>query len=143
MKHEITKPTLRKEPKKIERTVILLTGFSMDGKSYLSSKLINDDIDFISMDGVASFDTKNEKIEKFKKNFKCPDENVDKINNFINNYQCNEFIDFLFNEYIDKCSKNTILLEGHIFLFQNILNGMRKKCKETSTRMWVLYKENL
>ena len=65
---DVTKPRLRPQPNKIERTLILITGNSFGGKSYLSSQLINSNVDFISMDTLVVLNTEIVSIENFKKN---------------------------------------------------------------------------
>jgi adenylate kinase family enzyme len=138
---DVTKPRLRPQPNKIERTLILINGNSFDGKSYLSSQLINSNVDFISMDTLVVLNTEIVSIENFKKTIKNPIGSVNVINKHINNTSSKEFISFLFNEYIDKYQKNTILLEGHIFTFDNIIKEIKKNCKNSSTRLWIVKKE--
>jgi adenylate kinase family enzyme len=136
-------PSLRPQPKEIDRVIILIGGNPLDGKSYLSSQLINDNIDYISMDKVVVLNTEIPSIEKFKKKIKNPIECVDDINKHISKTSVTEFISLLFREYIDKCLKKTILLDGHIFTFNNIIEEIKKKCVDSSTRLWVLKKEKL
>lgn len=143
MSEEVNKPKLRPEPKIINRTLILVSGQSRDGKTFLSSHLMNDKIDYISMDRVVVLDTKIEEVEYFKNNLKKPVDEVDKINKFISENYNKDFISNLFKTYIDKCSKKIILIDGHIFSFDKIMNEIKKKCIETSTRLWVIKKENL
>ncbi len=139
----INTPGLRDRPYDIDRVLILIGGEPFDGKSYLSSQLLNDNVDYISMDKVVVLDTKIPSIEKFKKKIKNPIEIVDNINRHISKTSVKEFISLLFREYIDKCQKKTILLDGHIFTFHDIIEEMKKKCVDTSTRLWVLKKEKL
>lgn len=140
---EVNTPKLRPEPSNIKRTLILVSGESKDGKSFLSSQLMNENIDYISMDKVVVLDTKIEDIESFKNKLRSPVDEVNKINEYINKKSSKEFISNLFKMYIDKCNKKTILIDGHIFIFDNIMNEIRKKCVETSTRIWVIKKEKL
>lgn len=140
---EVNQPKLRPEPKNIDRTLILVSGQSKDGKSFLSSQLINSKIDYISMDRLVIMDTKIESIESFKDNLRNPIDEVNKINKHINENNTKEFVSLLFESYIDKCNKKTILIDGHIFIFENIMNEIKKKCIDTSTRIWIINKEKI
>ena len=130
-------------PGQYSKTVIIVWGKSGDGKSTVCDELLNEKIDYISMDeclthtdhGIESLKTYVEACDKPRNR---PILRVVEISKFISENCCDEFIEFMFNKYIVDNACNTILLDQYSFKHQNLYERFIHKCRISNYRVWEL-----
>lgn len=142
MKLDDVNPVNRKPPKKIDKTILLISGKSYDGKTFLATNLINSNIEYLSLDLIILENTGIVSIEKFKKRYKPLKIYIDLINKHISENCTREFIDFLFKDFINKTDKNLILIDGELLTYDLILNEIKEHSKNNAIRLWLTQKIN-
>jgi archaellum biogenesis ATPase FlaH len=138
-------PINRPLPQKMEKTLLIVSGKSNTGKTLLSTFLLSDKCEYISMDAVVHSNTNIPKLEAFKFKFIKSISNknfpfVDKFNHFINENCMELFISYLFKYYVDISDKNLLILDGHIFTYNSSMEYIAKLCRDRKIRIWIAKK---
>lgn len=130
-------PTKRPIPKLIDKTILLISGKSCDGKTFLSYQLINENIDFVSLDMLVLSKTNIQSLET--KKIKMRDNLFHKfgdVNKFIVEDCLDDFIDFLYDNFISKSEKNVMVIEGELLTHDQVEEKLKIKLKRKRIRVW-------
>lgn len=131
-------PGKRKLTTEYEKTIIIVNGKSEIGKSTLCDLLLNDDINYISID-VASIRTDHnikEIIEFVDKYKELSVMRIHWLTPIISKTCYKEFIDYFFEKYIVKNENLNILIDGILFTHDHIYEYFLEKCKSSEFRVW-------
>lgn len=127
-----------------KKTLILVTGPSMSGKSTISEELIeNNNICYLNMDAVCL--DKEHGIEPLYEFVNIWDNgefvNLGMVSRLINiSGCCYDFINYFFNKYIVPNPYLNILIDGYMFNLENILCCLLERCEEYNYNVWILKK---
>jgi len=120
------------------KTIIVVTGESLIGKSTICDLLLNDDINYISLDECCKQTDHNigfilDYLEDHKRD--CPI-NLGLMGIRINEVCYAEFIDYFFDKYIVNNENLNIILDGFLFILRNTYGYFLEKCESFSYRVW-------
>jgi len=130
-------PTKRPIPKVIHKTILLISGKSCDGKTFLSYQLLNENVDFVSLDMLVLSKTNIQILET--KKIKMRDDLFNKfgdVNKFIVENCLGDFLNFLFDNFINKSEKNVIIIEGELLTHDLVQEEIKNKSKRKRIRIW-------
>ena len=131
-------PSIDKRPLvgEYKKTIIVLTGPSNIGKSTIADLLLNDNLDYISIDS-ACIRAELPQIQEFVKSAgKGLNFNLGLLFNFIMTNCPNQFIDYFFNKYIRDNKNSNIFVEGYVFMMTELYQLFIAKCKLLDYRIW-------
>lgn len=133
-------PSCRKTEEYI-KTIMLVIGDSMIGKSTLCSLLLNDNINYISTDWAAIDRTHNIQpilafIEPYSNEEAIFYGHI--IASIIERDCPKEFVDFFFKKYIEENENLNILVDSFILKFDNLFDYFSLKCEEKGYRLWII-----
>ena len=119
-----------------KKTIIVVVGKSRIGKSTLCSLLLNDTINYISLDGCCKQEGHNIKVitdyvEKHKEN---PD--WGQLGLIINDTCRYEFMSYFFEKYIVENENKNILLDGFLLSLVPMFDCFMERCKVHNFRVW-------
>ena len=124
-----------------KKTILTLTGGSGIGKSTLAELLLPSDFNYISID-LTCLQSDIPEIKQFIIEAEEKGENINlNLGMFIKRIseECpEEFIDYFFNTYIVGNESSNILVEGVVFIFDNMFELFKSKCESADYRLWTI-----
>jgi predicted ABC-type ATPase len=115
------------------KTIIIVIGKSGIGKSTICDKLLNDGINYISVDDVCIYSDHNIKeIKDFVEILRVGEDTDPKMSEQC----CVEFMNYFFENYIRGNENLNILVDGYLLMLGNIYNSFLEKCKSSGYRVW-------
>jgi SAM-dependent methyltransferase len=123
---------------KYQKTIIIVTGKSMSGKSTISDDLLNDNISYVAMDNLW-FLIDHQIPEVYAYLEKYGEEQFIEYMEAVDKSLCREpFIDYFFKNHFSNNPSKIIIADGYMFLFSNLLDYFLQKCEECKYRVWVM-----
>jgi len=124
-----------------KKTILTIIGGSGIGKSTLAELLLPSDFNYISID-LACLQADIVEIKQFILESEEKGENINlSLGVFIKRVseECpEEFIDYFFNTYIIGNEASNILVEGVVFIFDNMFELFKSKCELADYRLWTI-----
>jgi hypothetical protein len=123
-----------------KKTVIIVRGVSGIGKSTLCELLINDRINFISVDEASIRADRGMKVVddyllKYGENARY---HLGELYETIEKECCAPFTNYLFKQYILENENKNILVEGYLFRFHSVLSCFTELCRKHGYRIWLM-----
>lgn len=122
-----------------KKTIIVLTGVSNIGKSTMSELLLNNKLNYVSIDAaclLADIDEVRNYIKKVEESGKNINYNAGELFHFVKESCPDKFIEYFFNKYIKENENLNIFVEGYVFIFTEMYQLFIDKCKEADYRIW-------
>lgn len=128
-------PGMRPLQGEYKKTIMIVTGKALEGKSTLCSFLLNDNTNYISVDAACE----------------CAGHNIKEMLDFVEELRiginknpilsdkcCSEFMDYFFDKYVKNNENLNILIDGYLFTLENVLACFLEKCKFFGYRVWTM-----
>jgi adenylate kinase family enzyme len=123
-----------------KKTIIVVVGKSNVGKSTLCEALMNQSINYISMDEVyMRSEYGKREVAVREGHFIDIGEECIKINEFFRE----QFMDYFFEEYIVNNENLNILLDGFVFTLRSMYDSFLRRCRINEYRVWRIEREEL
>lgn len=131
-------PGKRKLVDKCKKTIIVVTGDSLIGKSTICDLLLNDSINYISLDECCKQTDHDIEfiINYLKEHREDSPINLGLMGMKINEICYKEFIDYFFDKYIVNNENLNIILDGFLFTQKNVYGYFLEKCESFGYRVW-------
>ena len=125
-------PGMRPLQGEYTKTVILVVGNAFVGKSTLCNHLLNENINYISVDDVCVYADHNIKemtdfVEELRIGINLSPKLSDE--------SCSEFVSYLFDKYVKDNENSNILMDGYLFMLENVYACFLEKSRLSGYRV--------
>lgn len=123
-----------------EKTVIVVRGRGNAGKSTLCALLLNDKIKYVSTDAAVIFGgCTNGDVQNHLKTYGDDARfNLHKLYPVIAEWSAAEFTGWFFQTYVMENKNDNIIVDGYLFVFEEIMKNLSELCRKNNIRLWVI-----